>query len=284
MLLQTLAEVKSKTCVKESLSTRHSVGVRDLKVTGAGPSVTFIPAQLDKVSKDSGVRRGDISEGPSESSAIIDTEEETFQRLPGQGELERFFEQMAAKAQLPGPPGTAPSNWVLSLARSYRHLSKDKRRRSRLQALLPVSKRLEGASGSLLAGPVMENAGCTSNTDDSGYEAGYETDADESELSEWESARAGGARVRQGHKRKLEALVHLTMQLSFSEHGDDDCEEEDSPPPSKRALATSPVGLRCSLNADVPGSTAEEPQGEHDEAKVFMACETLVEDAMDIET
>eukprot|EP00913_Durusdinium_trenchii_P032136 g30094.t1 len=67
---------------------------------------------------------------------------------------------------------------------------------------------LRSASGGNLACP--EHL-CWSSTDDSGYEAGYETDADESELSEWESGN-----VRQGHKRKLEALVNLTMQMSFS--------------------------------------------------------------------
>eukprot|EP00441_Pelagodinium_beii_P026717 CAMPEP_0197679354 /NCGR_PEP_ID=MMETSP1338-20131121/91560_1 /TAXON_ID=43686 ORGANISM="Pelagodinium beii, Strain RCC1491" /NCGR_SAMPLE_ID=MMETSP1338 /ASSEMBLY_ACC=CAM_ASM_000754 /LENGTH=63 /DNA_ID=CAMNT_0043260401 /DNA_START=14 /DNA_END=202 /DNA_ORIENTATION=- len=52
-----------------------------------------------------------------------------------------------------------------------------------------------------------------SSTDDSGYEAGYETDADESEMSEWES----GNGLPKGNKRKLEALVSLTMQMRFTE-------------------------------------------------------------------
>merc|ERR1719436_1540014 len=97
---------------------------------------------------------------------------------------------------------------------------------------------------------MKEQPGWSSNTDDSGYEAGYETDADESELSEWE-----GGNSRQGHKRKLDALVHLTMQLGFSERGEEDPEEEsplgETPqlPPLKthRALGTQPVGLRLPL-------------------------------------
>lgn len=254
-------------------------GIKEIpSVAQKGPIVpmaapaTLLPQHLSKAAL-AGLRRmraEDRSEGPSESSANIDdTEDERFQStIPS---LERFFEQMAAKAQLPGPPGTAaPSNWVLSLARSYRYLSKDKRRRGRLQALLQPSAQLGFASGSGLAGPMMENPGCASNTDDSGYEAGYETDADESELSEWESS---GARARQGHKRKLEALVHLTMKLSVSEHGDDgDCEETPFSelsrlPPCKRtlrALGTGPVGLRYSLHADSAsgfGDAASIPPG-----------------------
>merc|ERR1712008_194622 len=89
----------------------------------------------------------------------------------------------------------------------------------------------------------------SSNTDDSGYEAGYETDADESELSEWESGTS-----RRGHKRKLEALVHLTMRLNFAESSD--CAEDGTasssmtqmpPPKTTRALGTKPAGLRLSL-------------------------------------
>lgn len=200
---------------------------------------------------------GDMSEGPSESSANIeDTEDEFQSTIPS---LEKFYEQMAAKVRLP-PGSSASSDWVLSLARSYRRLSKDKRRRGRLRALLQPATQggLAGGSGSSLAGSMIENPGCASNTDDSGYEAGYETDADESELSEWESGN-----VRQGHKRKLEALVHLTMQLSFAERGIDQREEMSiadtcmGPPPLKapRALGTRAVGLRQSLpHASAPHS------------------------------
>lgn len=106
-----------------------------------------------------GPRSGDVSEGPSESSANIeDTDEECkddFQStIPN---LERFYEQMAAKARLPThPPGNgANSNWVLSLARSYRRLSKDKRSRGRLRALLrpgPQGGAQFDASGCVRAG------------------------------------------------------------------------------------------------------------------------------------
>ena len=76
---------------------------------------------------------------------------------------------------------------------------------------------------------------------DSGYEAGYETDADESELSEWEgslalhfaagswgevgfpgglgtsSSVAGGGPNLHGssRKRKMDALVNMTLRLSL---------------------------------------------------------------------
>jgi len=89
--------------------------------------------------KASDVRRallGDVSEGPSESSVPIeDTEDDDFRStIP---KLERFYEQLAAKAKLPEHPGNgASTSWVLSLARSYRRLSKDKRRRGRLRELL----------------------------------------------------------------------------------------------------------------------------------------------------
>merc|ERR1712187_85119 len=97
-------------------------------------------------------------------------------------------------------------------------MGKDKRHRGRLRALLQPAGRsgLSAASGAGLAAcPMMEQPGWSSNgwssnTDDSGYEAGYETDADESELCEWES---GG--TRQGHKRKLDALVKLTVSLGL---------------------------------------------------------------------
>lgn len=208
---------------------------------------------------------GDVSEGPSESSANIeDTEGDDFQStIPN---LERFYEQMAAKARLPGHPGHgASSNWVLCLARSYRRLSKEKRRRGRLRALLQPAAQggLSAASGGGLPCPMMEQPGWSSNTDDSGYEAGYETDADESELSEWE-----GGNSRQGHKRKLDALVHLTMQLGFSERGEEDPEEEsplgETPqlPPLKtpRALGTQPVGLRLPLPHAI-STTPSAPEG-----------------------
>lgn len=150
---------------------------------------------------------GYVSEGPSESSVNIDdTEDEVLQSaLPG---LERFYEKMAAKAQLPSHPNPgASSSWVLSMARSYRRLSTQKRTRGRLKGVLQPTGR------GVFAGPSEHSLGWASSTDDSGYEAGYETDADESELSEWES---GNSR-RQGQKRKLEVLVNLTKQMSFSE-------------------------------------------------------------------
>merc|ERR1712008_149539 len=110
----------------------------------------------------------------------------------------------------------------------------------------------------------------SSNTDDSGYEAGYETDADESELSEWESGTS-----RRGHKRKLEALVHLTMRLNFAESSD--CAEDGTasssmtqmpPPKTTRALGTKPAGLRLSLAltqaaATAPLATPPWPQQRH---------------------
>mmetsp|Transcript_34768 Transcript_34768/g.88335 ORF Transcript_34768/g.88335 Transcript_34768/m.88335 type:complete len:345 (-) Transcript_34768:73-1107(-) len=222
-----------------------------------------------------GPRSGDVSEGPSESSANIeDTEEDDFQStIPN---LERFYEQMAAKARLPThPPGNgANANWVLSLARSYRRLSKDKRSRGRLRALLsrpggpqgdlaeasPTTSLLTASScgpGGLRSGlplqrptTVAEQPGWSSNTDDSGYEAGYETDADESELSEWE-----GGPARHGHKRKLDALVQLTMRLSVVERGGEEegaalAEAAAQLPPLKtpRAFGTRAVGLRLSLD------------------------------------
>jgi len=184
--------------------------------------------------------------------------------------LERFYEQMAAKARLPTHPlvNGVNANWLLSMARSYRRLSKDKRSRGRLRAMMrpgPQGDLSElpatGGSGLLEANAslrtalplqrpitVVEQPGWSS-TDDSGYEAGYETDADESELSEWE-----GGPSRHGHKRKLDALVQLTMRLSVVER--DEAEEAaalaDSLaqlPPLKmtRALGTRPVGLRFSL-------------------------------------
>jgi len=197
------------------------------------------------------LREGYVSEGPSESSVNVeDTEDESLQQaLPG---LERFYETMAAKAQIKPGTGTS-SSWVLSMARSYRRLSKEKRRRGRLKELLqPAGQGVLSTSGGNLACP--EHL-CWSSTDDSGYEAGYETDADESELSEWESGN-----VRQGHKRKLEALVNLTMQMSFAAErpsGQKNEKNEETlglgesarPPPPKtlRALGTRPVGLRLSL-------------------------------------
>lgn len=224
-----------------------------------------------------GPRGDDVS--ASESSANIeDTEEDAFQStIPN---LERFYEQMAAKARLPThPPGNAANaNWVLSLARSYRRLSKEKRSRGRLRALLRPGAESDLAETSdferALCGPssfpltpsgmplqrpktvITEGPGWSS---DSGYEAGYETDADESELSEWE----GGQRpARYGHKRKLDALVHLTMRLSVvgkSQQQVEQVEEAEAAalaeaaaqglPPTKapRAFGTGPVGLRFSL-------------------------------------
>jgi len=202
---------------------------------------------------------GETSEGPSESSTCRsganvgdDTEEDDFKdTIP---HLERFYEQLAAKAKLPERHGAATQNWVLSLARSYRRLSKEKRRRGGLRALLqqPTAQGgLSAASGSGLPCPV-EQPGFSSNTDDSGYEAGYETDADESELSEWETASA--SQRQQRHKRKLDALVHLTMKLSFAEHGSMEGEEHQpwehlNAPPLKtyRVLDTQSVGTRLSL-------------------------------------
>lgn len=166
--------------------------------------------------------------------------------------LERFYEQLAAKAKLPERNAAGTQSWVLSLARSYRRLSREKRRRGGLRALLqPSGQVLSQASGSTaLGGGWREQCGFSSNTDDSGYEAGYETDADESELSEWESGSAPQRRLR--HKRKLEALMNLTMKLSIS--GSQQMQEEEelaldglqSPPFKHRALGTQPVGLRLS--------------------------------------
>lgn len=240
---------------------------RALAVAPAGPAVeatdhggevpgliSFIP-----VSTERRAHSGDVSEGPSESSANREdeTEEDAFQStIPN---LEKFYEQMAAKARLPGHPGHgASSSWVLSLARTYRRLSKDKRRRGRLRSLLQTAAQgAQAASSSGLPCPMREQPGW--NTDDSGYEAGYETDADESELSEWESGTS-----RRGCKRKLDALVHLTMRLGFSERSADDPEDSSMPqmPPPKtprtpRALGTQPAGLRLPLphaSAAVPHS------------------------------
>lgn len=206
--------------------------------------ISFIP-----VSTERRAHSGDVSEGPSESSANREdeTEEDAFQStIPN---LEKFYEQLAAKARLPGHPGHgASSSWVLSLARTYRRLSKDKRRRGRLRSLLQTAAQgAQAASSSGLPCPMREQPGW--NTDDSGYEAGYETDADESELSEWESGTS-----RRGCKRKLDALVHLTMRLGFSERSADDPEDSTMPqmPPPKtprtpRALGTQPAGLRLPL-------------------------------------
>jgi len=259
--------------------------------TGAAAVAAALPWKASDVRRLLG---GDLSEGPSESSVPIeDTEDDDFQsNLPN---IERFYEQWAAKAKLPEHPGNgASSSWVLSLARSYRRLSKDKRRRGRLRALLqaplmqPAGQGgLSAASGSGLPRPMMEQTGksstwsssfasngWSSNTDDSGYEGGYETDADESELSEWESGTN-----RQGHKRKLEALVHLTMCLSFQEprKGEEGQEEQATlaeatqmlgsqpvrplkVPKVPRMVGTQPVGLRLSLPRAVPdGTKSDEP-------------------------
>lgn len=225
-----------------------------------------------------GPRSSDVS--ASESSANIDTEEEDhFQStIPN---LERFYEQMAAKARLPThPPGNAVNaNWVLSLARSYRRLSKEKRSRGRLRALLQrpgaegdfdlsETSSLEGLPpGALRPKTVTEGPGWSSNTDDSGYEAGYETEADESEWSEWE----GGQRQtrRHGHKRKLDALVHLTMRLNVVGRDQEKVDEEAAQlaesaaglPPIKapRAFGTQPVGLRFSLPHTPPAADQAMP-------------------------
>ncbi|CAE7598983.1 unnamed protein product [Symbiodinium natans] len=194
------------------------------------------------------LREGYVSEGPSESSVNIeDTEDENLQSaLPG---LERFYETMAAKAQIKPGAGSS-SSWVLSMARSYRRLSKEKRRRGRLKELLQpavgAAGVLRSASGGSLVCP-GEHLGWSSNTDDSGYEAGYETDADESELSEWES---GSTSANLKH-------LNLTKQMTFATElpGGQSHEEplpfgeSARPPPPKtlRALGTRPVGLRLSL-------------------------------------
>lgn len=196
---------------------------------------------------------GDISEGPSESSTNIeDTEDDFMANIP---HIEKFYEQLAAKAKLPERSGAGSQSWVLSLARSYRRLSREKRRRGGLRAALGpqgLGAGLSAASGSGgLPGGLREQCGFSSNTDDSGYEAGYETDADESELSEWECGSA--ANRQQRHKRKLEALVNLTMKLSVTEQQMHDQEElaldgVRSPPfKTHRALGTQPVGLRLPL-------------------------------------
>lgn len=210
-------------------------------------------------------RSGEVSEGPSSSSAMHeDTEEDTFSQknIPN---LERFYAEMLAKAQLPThPPCNTNSNWMLSLARSYRRLSKERRSRGRLRALLqPGGQGVPAVPGALpLQRPttVAEGPSWSSNTDDSGYEGGYETDADESEFSE----REGSVRAtRTGHKRKLDALVQLTMRLSVAEKrgvmtsGDSECSLGSASasstcpalPPLKtpRAFGTQAVGLRLSL-------------------------------------
>eukprot|EP00931_Biecheleriopsis_adriatica_P079955 TRINITY_DN53315_c0_g1_i1.p1 TRINITY_DN53315_c0_g1~~TRINITY_DN53315_c0_g1_i1.p1 ORF type:complete len:394 (+),score=79.28 TRINITY_DN53315_c0_g1_i1:148-1182(+) len=219
---------------------------------GAEPSPIFRSAALAVGGETRRRPGGDVSEGPSESSVNVeDTEDECLQNaLPG---LERFYEKMAAKAQLASHPGTgASSSWVLNMARSYRRLSKEKRRRGRLKELLkPAGQSVLGsASGGLACPKMQEHLGWSSNTDDSGYEAGYETDADESELSEWEN----GTSRRQGHKRKLEALVNLTMQMSFGPelpssqaHEDATLSTRPTPPKTPRAFGTQPIGLRLSL-------------------------------------
>eukprot|EP00927_Polykrikos_kofoidii_P074233 TRINITY_DN70218_c0_g1_i1.p1 TRINITY_DN70218_c0_g1~~TRINITY_DN70218_c0_g1_i1.p1 ORF type:complete len:434 (-),score=60.46 TRINITY_DN70218_c0_g1_i1:36-1337(-) len=190
---------------------------------------------------------GDVSEGPSESSANVEDTAEDELHIP---HLERFYEQLAAKARLPEGQG-ASSSWVLSLARSYRRLSKDKRRRGRLRELLqPASSvGLSTTSGDGLPCAKMEQPGWSSNTDDSGYEAGYETDADESELSEWENASAR----RQGHKRKLDTLVHLTFKLGLSENSEVPMDGYSSPPwKTQRAMGTHAVGSRLPLAPRAP--------------------------------
>eukprot|EP00812_Abedinium_dasypus_P002788 NODE_1340_length_1172_cov_380.264100.p1 GENE.NODE_1340_length_1172_cov_380.264100~~NODE_1340_length_1172_cov_380.264100.p1 ORF type:complete len:307 (+),score=88.61 NODE_1340_length_1172_cov_380.264100:116-1036(+) len=189
-----------------------------------------------------GVHSGEVSEGGSSKSSahLADTEEDDFKStIP---HLERLYEQLAAKARLPERHGASASSWVLSLARGYHRLSKDKRRRSRLGELLQPAAQaaVPGSCGVMIAA----QPDCAS-TDDSGYEAGYETDAEQSEWSEWES----GAAPAQRHKRKLDALVHLTMRLSVSERSTGSQEDAFQPPPSKtpRAFGTQPVGLRQPL-------------------------------------
>ncbi|CAE7900307.1 unnamed protein product [Symbiodinium sp. KB8] len=221
------------------------------------------------------LREGYVSEGPSESSVNIeDTEDENLQSaLPG---LERFYETMAAKAQIKPGAGSSSSwagiqdgvgqterqEWlaavtlkrsdqdeelpaavdscgaregnehghtrvwkVLSMARSYRRLSKEKRRRGRLKEMLKCEETVSCVAPLVEAWRTAQTqeirqVRCwSSNTDDSGYEAGYETDADESELSEWEGSVRQGCMPR--HKRKLEALVsktylNLTKQMTFA--------------------------------------------------------------------
>eukprot|EP00929_Paragymnodinium_shiwhaense_P095362 TRINITY_DN5644_c1_g1_i1.p1 TRINITY_DN5644_c1_g1~~TRINITY_DN5644_c1_g1_i1.p1 ORF type:complete len:456 (+),score=100.80 TRINITY_DN5644_c1_g1_i1:93-1460(+) len=183
---------------------------------------------------------GEMSEARSESSTNVSQGEYDVHHL------ERFYEAFAAKAKFPEQPGVS-SNWVLSLARGYRKLSKDKRRRGRLKALLQRSSSgsvdSSAGHGGCIAGSRLEHSGWTSNTDDSGYEAGYETDADESELSEWESASA-----RQGHKRKIDALVNLTFKLGLSEKGDVPLDGSEMLPPSKTPRAYGP-GALCSSSA-----------------------------------
>merc|ERR1712232_1185042 len=78
------------------------------------------------------------------------------------------------------------------------------------------------------------------------------TDADESELSEWESGN-----TRQGHKRKLDALVKLTVSLGLGreeESTDETPMEATHLPPMKtpRAFGTQPVGLRLPLLGPTP--------------------------------
>jgi len=107
---------------------------------------------------------------------------------------------------------------------------------------------------------IAEQPGWSSNTDDSGYEAGYETDADESELSEWE-----GGPARHGHKRKLDALVQLTMKLNVIAPGDEAMSDGGlvpevgtilPPAKTQKALGTGPVGQRYSLSASAPDSSS----------------------------
>lgn len=206
--------------------------------------------------------RGGESSAPSESSHNIDTEDDFTSTIP---HLEKFYEQLAATGGGQIPPGASASDWVLSVARSYRRLSNWKRRKGRLRALMrPPQEGVAGLSTAAGSGLRAIEGGFSSNTDDSGYEAGYETDADESELSEWESGPKTGR-----HKRKFDALMHLThltMRLSVSERQEEEPDSQNGPmppprePPLKtRALGTQPIGLRLSLphgGSDAPSAEA----------------------------
>lgn len=195
---------------------------------------------------------GTTSDCPSESSLNVDTEDDfpsTFQHL------ESFYARLTEKERLPRRQGT--SDWVISLARSHRRLSKEKRLRGHLRGALGSAVASTAAArslnGSFNATPF--DHGGSSNTDDSGYEGGYETDADESELSEWECHTTSPRLLMQRHKRKLDALANqLTMRLRVSEDarsvgsaGDGD----DLFPPQKVQKGTVPVGVKLSLGPGI---------------------------------
>lgn len=191
---------------------------------------------------------GTTSDCPSESSAAnIDTEDDfpsTFQHL------EKFYERLTEKERLPRRQGSA--DWVISLARSHRRLSKEKRLRGHLRGALGNASLSSTAASSRPSGSFecSFDRGGSSNTDDSGYEGGYETDADESEMSEWEVSTASPRLLMQRHKRKLDVLANqLTMRLRVSQDADSAGDGgEDLPFPAQKVQkGTVPIGVKLSL-------------------------------------